>query len=63
MYELILFNIVQNAIKFNRLEGDIVILINFKKQTTSYEKHMYLLNSSVTSHKFEKIIGNEDKQE
>ena len=26
-YELILFNILQNSIKFNKLEGDIVIIL------------------------------------
>jgi len=28
VYELILFNILQNAVKYNKIEGDIIIAIN-----------------------------------
>ena len=31
LYQLIVFNIVQNAIKYNRSEGDIVIMLSCKQ--------------------------------
>ena len=30
MYQLILFNIVQNAVKYNKFQGDIIIKINLQ---------------------------------
>jgi len=44
MYELILFNIIQNSVKYNRLEGDIMLvtkLATVKKnlKTNPYDEH------------------------
>ena len=37
MYELILFNILQNAVKYNKpMDGDIIIVLSCKPQTHDY---------------------------
>ena len=40
MYKLVLFNMVQNAVKYNKLEGDIVILLSCKPISKKERKNL-----------------------
>ena len=51
-YEMILFNILQNAIKFNQLEGDIVMIIKLNPVKTVSN-----LKESVSSINIESIMN------
>ena len=44
-YELMLFNIIQNALKYNVIEGDILILIRVKQQAVDIDKVLSLNRS------------------
>ena len=54
-YELILFNILQNAIKFNRLEGDIVIILKVNPVKSNIN-----LNDSVNSINISALIDTDE---
>lgn len=47
MYELILFNIVQNAIKYNQIEGNIIIILSCLPQNNGLTDDMYVLETKV----------------
>ena len=34
-YELIMFNLIQNAVKYNVMKGDIYIIVSYKKRKTN----------------------------
>ena len=44
-YELILFNILQNAVKFNQLEGDIILLVKVNPVKTTINNLKDSVNS------------------
>ena len=57
-YELILFNILQNSIKFNKIEGDIVIIIKINPVKSTIN-----LNDSVNSIDISALMTNANDEE
>jgi len=47
-YELVLFNILQNAVKYNRIEGEIVIVMTLTPFKNSFEDRMGTLRGEDT---------------
>jgi len=61
IYKLILYNIIQNSVNYNRIKGDIVVIVEIKKIKKKGDNSK--MNESINSCIFQDILSNsEDDQ-